>query len=43
MPDLILGGIFVNTELTFSSISSDHGIPDSCMNNQFRAVGRPLN
>ena len=43
MPDLILGSIFVNTKLAFSSMSADQGMPDSCLNNQFRAVGRALN
>ena len=42
MQDLILFGLSANTELAFS-ISADQGMPDSCLNNQFRAVGRAFN
>ena len=43
MPDMILGGIFVNTKLAFSSMLDDQGMSYSHLNNQFRTVERVLN
>ena len=39
MLDLILGGISINTELAFSSISADQGMSDSCLNNYLGKLG----
>ena len=43
MQDLILFGLSANTRLAFPSMFDAWGMPDSCLNNQFRAVGRAFN